>query len=1397
MKNLTKIFFAVVAGMFAFSCVQDTTEDLGVKIEGQGGVYEVAISLEEATKTQLGEKTDEGLYPLYWSEGDAIAVNGVASAPLANVAAGSDAATFTFSQPVAEPFCVVYPAPTAATVEDEVVEEPAAPVTVFPVTFAATQPYTAGTFASGVAPMYGYAAALAEGEEATPIQLNHLTGVLRLAIKGNGEKVTSIVVKTEKGKIAGPFTVDCTNGALVAQDGAVSTITVTCGEGLILGSEAQVVYVAVPTGSYGTFLITVNTEAHGKMTVKFNSDVKPINAGSVREFKEFTYSANSSDTEEGEYLIDSAEALINFAKIASSFYPRTSVKVVADIDMTGIEWTPINYFGEYEFDGGSDMGYSIKGLSAPLFAQTAANIKNVKLTNINYTVTDLAKSGAVVCELYGSVDNCSVSGAITINNTTFEGPAQGNYGDVVHAGVVGMAHNATITNCVNNAKVTVLSFCKSDFDVKCNFGGVVGGFSDKCTFNNLTNNGDITYAGTTLLGNLYFAGVIGKNDDSNGQADYAAISNCTNNGKISTTAESVCGADLIISGVAGRLDAGADLLVENLVNNGAVTVAGKSKGSRASGIAGYTSSATLKNCHNTGAISVAATAQFNDSVYVSGLISAAISTSGISNCTNSGAISVADGVVFTKILDVSGCITRVNGTANDALITGVRNLAPIKIGKVINEHKTGDGNNERMYVGGVFHEVSAGTFKECYNEATGTVNVDIKTWASRLMAGGLQAYQSYSVIGVNIENCENRAALTYNAESLESATIGGIASEYYAPTDHAGLIKYKSGVVNKGNITVTGTITTSGYPRLGGILGLDNGPGLTMDGCVNEATIKVNTTDTPGPQVGGILGADTNKKAVTIKNCENKGHIELAGVVTSYIRMGGILGSKTTNTPTNITGCVNSGTLAITGTQTKTGNAYAVSGIVGYVSTDGLTISECVNGVLNDTTGKGAITLGTVPGGYGVGGILGMFALDTAGKTVHINDCINYASVKQTGKGGGSGRGCLGGIMGTATGASNKQNNTYIDGCENYGAIEYGTVACGDRISLGGIIGEPQQYSYAEITNCTNGGTVAFKGANCGKEISVGGIAGMISSSQKITDCVNLAAGTIISSGDTTSNYEFGGITGSTSGTGTELLRCVNYAEVKQTKKSQGTTQFGGVIGYAYSFGTIDNCHNHGKLTIAGTLKDAESTKSQQLSAGGVVGYARYQVTDGVATISNCYNHADIICGCVGNENYYAGGVIGYDRAASAEKKNCTAVLSNLVNVGNLTFTKSSGTMNYGGIVGCANTPITGATFYGNITALGLKGKVGALLGKARTDALKVTNCQIGGNFIYSEAKDTDASGEEITVDVLTPFDLTMLYTTDIAASVAEGDGCSLLTSKPTVPTAPAPAPAPEPAPAE
>ena len=90
MKNLTKLFVAVAA-LFAFSCVTDATEDLGVNV---GGQTTLTLSLEDASKTQLGEKVD-GVYHLYWSEGDQISVNGVPSVAL--TAGGSAEATFSFN----------------------------------------------------------------------------------------------------------------------------------------------------------------------------------------------------------------------------------------------------------------------------------------------------------------------------------------------------------------------------------------------------------------------------------------------------------------------------------------------------------------------------------------------------------------------------------------------------------------------------------------------------------------------------------------------------------------------------------------------------------------------------------------------------------------------------------------------------------------------------------------------------------------------------------------------------------------------------------------------------------------------------------------------------------------------------------------------------------------------------------------------------------------------------------------------------------------------------------------------------------------------------------------------------------------------------------------------------
>ena len=1391
MKNLTKIFMAVAVAMFAFACVTDTTEDLGIKVEGQG-VTELTLSLEES-RTHLGEKvTDENgvsLYPLYWSEGDAIAVNGVVSAPL--TAGGEATAVFKFNEEVTAPLCVVYPASAAATVEEGEAVEPEAPVTAYPVTFLATQPYTVGTFAPQAAPMYGYAAELPE----TGVQLNHLTGVLRLVIAGNGEKVTSIVVKAQKGKIAGAYTVDCTNGTLTPSAEAVSSLTVTFAEPLVLGAEATPVYVAVPAGNYGTFAITINTEAHQKMTVKFNSDVKPINAGSVREFSAFIYEANANDAEDT-FIIDSKEALIEFAKIAGTFYPRTKAVVTADIDMTGYDWTPIANFGEFEFDGGKDEGFSIIGLNAPLFNTTAATIKNVKLTNIDYSITDLAFSGAIACNLYGSLDNCSAEGAININNTIFapEKVTDG-YNEIAHGGLVGFVHAATVTNCTNNINITITSLCEASKTIKSQVGGVVGGVQAHSSFNNLTNNGTITYVGTTQKGNLYISGIVGKNDTSSEAVDFDFCSNCVNNAALSTAKGSKSTGDILIAGITGCLDATTATVCDKLENHGAITLSGECVGMRAAGIATYTSHASLTNCTNTANITLATGAQAT-SAYLAGIVSATLYCDKVDNCSNSGNLYVGDGIKFAGVAHLEGVLTATaNNTAETtpAEVTNCKNSGTLYCGNCTN---TATGNGGRLYLGGVIGSIHDTKMSNCVNEATGTLTAKTGAWASRYMIGGVAAY-----VGVNnakckeshIIDCENKAAILIDpADAVNSIQLGGITCETYYNTNANGVWAYLTRAKNSGAITINGA-WTGAYPYAGGILGINNHDFVVMKDCVNAGNIVFNGTSAK-PCIGGILGLDDNNKKFEIDGCVNSGNIEFNSVVSDALRVGGIMGMRAVDKPLDIKNCTNTGAITVADqTVAKDAQVYYIGGIVGWNEKASMSLSGCTNGSATDST-KGAITAGEAKAGIALAGIIGCNST-----LIEIDGCKNYGTVKQTGIGGGgdNNRAHIAGILGKCLGDNHKVTN-----CENYGNIEYGTKKPNGRIDVAGIVATTTNIS--EISNCKNGGKIEYKGVGAGKEISVAGIVG-VPGNTLISDCVNLDSAEIIGSGTTSSGYDIGGIGGGPNNANTQFLRCKNYGHIKQTTLGGNSTYVGGIAGYGYAFKSFINCENHGPISAVG------STGTSYV--GGIVGWARIAADSNNSTstriMRNCVNYYDInFAFATGGEKgtAHAGGVAGRLNDEDADRN--WEEVSGCKNYGNLTFSSNVATAYYGGIFGTVavsstdkkytaggtrdnSTPyalaeITGCVCYGNLKAIGKK--AGLFTGSARGANCKFINSSAGGNMVLSENKETvdDPDGgepiEEVT-DILTPITADnlkdYLYSSAITAEDITADVITLLTEKP------------------
>ncbi len=1306
MKNLTKIFMAVVAGMLAFSCVTDTTEDLGIQVGGQGGVTELSVSL-EASRTHLGEKAGE-LYPLYWSEGDAIAANGVASYALEGVEE-SASAYFKFPQEITYPLCVVYPASAAATVEEgegegEVTEP--APVTAYPVNFLAEQPYTVGTFAPQAAPMYGYA------ETAETIVMQHLTGVLRLAIAGNGEKVTSIAVRAQKGKIAGAYTVDCTTGEVTPNAEAVSTLTVTFAEPLVLGAEATPVYVAVPAGQYGTFVITVNTEAHEKMTVKFDSDKKPINAGTVREFSAFTYEANTNDSEDT-FIIDSEDALFEFAKIASVFYPRTKAVVTADITITK-PWTPIKDFGAYEFDGGREEGFSISGLNAPLFETTAAYIHNLELKDVNIVVTDRLHSGAIACDLYGDIDNCKATGTININNTTFNGTASNNYDGITHGGLVGSLYDAEATNCTNDIDITVTSLVAPEKSLKGTIGGVIGSVNgtEGSTLSGLTNDGDITYVGTTQIANVYISGIVGKNADS-GQADFKSINSCTNNGNLSTHKDSESTASILLCGITGRLEIGADVVCDKLVNNGDLTHNGTVKGLSLGGLFGYSNKVSLTNCKNTGDLTVADGATVSgDILQIAGLCTQKLTADKLETCSNSGKIYVGSKATAGLKSVIAGLVA---DQTTIGTVSGCYNTADIEIKDATFE--------SWVIIGGLFAGSDNATTIDTYQNCSNSGNISVAsntTIPSSLHIAGCGGYSL--VLNELMDNVDNSGSITVgdNIALNGYLSIGGIARSI---ANH-GEVKNcnNSGAITIGKCSNAKTGNT-GRLYLGGLF--YQASGGTFTDCVNEATgdITIRTGNWVSRHIVGGWAAYfsfTSTKLITLTRCENKGDVidvPADGCTIESCEIGGFTGEPYANESADANGaqptivfntCKNSGNVTIGGKWT-TDNNPMVGGFIGVNNYDCIEMNTCEN--------SGNVTVTTVDtkaprvGGFG--------GYDTNNGWWHLTDCTNSGEIKVDGVvTGGSYAVKLGGFVGIKDG---NPNLTFTN-CKNTGKVTLGGEQTSTKnvikFCVGGFVGHTSSASITFPGSVNGSETDATKGAvsivgTAPSGIGLGGFIGVSTVAITLDGLKNYGPVKMTSAGGYDGSYRvnIGGIVGICPGVKPTIQNCENYGHIAYgPTASLSRADLGGIIGGTPSGALISNCKNGGKV------EHTSATASGEQTVAGICGCPQ-----GSTIFNDCVNlaSAEIIGGGKTGSGYDVAGIAGGPSGNSIEFNRCknygavkhTVQHSNTTYVGGIcgygysfkqfvdcenhgpvTTAGSTGTTYIGGIVGWGRIPADSGT---------------------------------------------------------------------------------------------------------
>ena len=215
-----------------------------------------------------------------------------------------------------------------------------------------------------------------------------------------------------------------------------------------------------------------------------------------------------TDDGHGNYTVTSAEGLKNIAKLVNEEWKLgINITLTGDIDLTGIDWTPIgtsfgnSYAGT--FDGG---GHTITGLTVTrsnrytgLFGFIKGTVKNVVLTEVNITSGTFV-GGVAGWSFGGNIENCSVSGSVS-----------GSSGSDV-GGVVGYQQVGSITGCSSSATVKGTERA----------GGVVGvtnGGTTPLTACYATGNVTVENDGTS---NAWAGGIVGMNGTGTLIACYAA-----------------------------------------------------------------------------------------------------------------------------------------------------------------------------------------------------------------------------------------------------------------------------------------------------------------------------------------------------------------------------------------------------------------------------------------------------------------------------------------------------------------------------------------------------------------------------------------------------------------------------------------------------------------------------------------------------------------------------------------------------------------------------------------------------------------------------------------------------------------------------------------------------------
>lgn len=770
-----------------------------------------------------------------------------------------------------------------------------------------------------------------------------------------GSVVVSVGTKEEKIDV-----LQAEEAIVFIAKGETSAMVPALGATLEVSVETNVSYEAVPSADW---IKQVSTKAVINETLTFNVDpnasYEPREANIVLTpaVGEPTTILVKQEASDKIGKITNAADFVDFLIMAPGVESNSTITLVADIDMTGIEISPATDFkGILEGDS-----HKIKGLNltSGIFKKLSGTVNNLTLEATS-TITPSV-------EVFGALAD-SISNA-TLNNVLLKGSLVCNSAEESKAGgiggLVGIALNSNVSNCHSEASFSYTSGAETTDGSQYSYARYAGviGYAEGSTLSNISNKGnlEVTIDGPISGANFAVAGTIAhvKNCES--------ITEISNLGNVSGT---ITGTGAKWAFVGGTLCVSEGTKVINCKNTGAVVAKAQNytNSLRTAGVISL-SYADVTDCRNEGTVTSECAGSYTDCCGVVGRTS---SGGNVERCVNAknATITLRTGKLTARNSAVAGVAGFVNGTATDC-----ENYAPVVV-----EATDGFG----FFVGGIFGQVSK-LATNCTNE--GAVSVSCETMTNdmncggavgNLLAGGERIINkgaiTYSVVdagsknpnvagvvglgnakGAIFKDCHNygKVKLT-SSNSVNTICVGGINGF------HREDVKFES-CTNEGVIEVD-VKTAKANINVSGITGGNSNYGSAKD-CVNRGAINVNFDSAVKLYVGGVSAVTQN---LDVERATNEGNINVVcntvGAADKLnVQIGGVSGkfyctASQTYTATNY---VNKGNINVTiGTLLGTGH---IGGVTGSATTQGGTHESGNRYVLTDCTNTGTITC-TTPG---------------------------------------------------------------------------------------------------------------------------------------------------------------------------------------------------------------------------------------------------------------------------------------------------------------------------------------------------------------------------------------------------------------------------------------------------